>query len=168
MQSLRERLILLGATGAILSSAAFIGPTEELRTTPYRDIGGVNTWCYGQTVGHAKARYTVQECDADLARTVAMYHKGVMLHMPQEAPESVQAAFTSLAYNVGPRGWLDPRFLVPLREHRWEDACAAISAPWKGKHGVAKGFKATVAGKPVRGLENRRAQEAELCRQDLP
>lgn len=167
MQSLRERLILLGGTGAILSSALLIGPAEGLRQVPYTDIGGVKTWCYGQTVGHPKARYTVQECDAELLRTVAMYHKGVMLHVPADAPASVQAAITSLAYNVGLKGWQHPVLLEPLKKRDWEAVCAALEAPWKGRYGVAKGFKATVNGKPVRGLENRRAQEAAVCRQDL-
>lgn len=167
MQSLRERLILLGGTGAILSSALLIGPAEGLRQVPYADIGGVKTWCYGQTVGHAKARYTVQECDAELLRTVAMYHKGVMLTVPADAPASVQAAFTSLAYNVGLSGWKHPRFTQPLAARDWEAACRAIEAPWQGRYGVAKGYKATVNGRPVKGLENRRAQEAAVCRQDL-
>lgn len=167
MQSLRERLILLGGTGAILSSALLIGPAEGLRQVPYTDIGGVKTWCYGQTVGHPKARYTVQECDAELLRTVAVYHKGVMLVLPAEAPKSVQAALTSVAYNVGLQGINHPVLQEPLARGDWQAVCAAIEAPWKGRYGVAKGFKATVNGRPVKGLENRRAQEAAVCRQDL-
>ena len=167
MPNLRERLICLGATVAIASSAAFIGSKEGVSLVPYADIGGVPTWCYGQTVGHKKARYTQQECDSDLLRSVRLYHQGVMLTMPSTAPQSVQAAFTSIAYHVGLSGWKHPRFAQPLAAGDWEAACRAITAPWKGKHGIAKGFKATVQGKPVRGLENRRAEEQKLCLQDL-
>lgn len=165
--SLRQRLIQSGAAGAVLLAALFLAPTEGLRTVPYTDIGGVKTWCYGQTVGHAKARYTEQECADDLAKTTRQYHAGVMQIVPPEAPQSVQAALTSVAYNVGVAGIRHPTLLVPLSRHDWEGVCAAIEAPWVGKRGVAKGFKATVKGRPVRGLENRRAAEADLCRQDL-
>lgn len=161
--SLRNRLVNLGASGAILLAATFLGPTEELRTTPYLDIGGVPTWCYGQTVGMPKARYTAAECDADLLRTVGRYWAQVSESVPQAAPESVKAAMVSVAYNTGVPGWRHPVFLVPLARGDWHAVCAAITAPWKGKYGTSKGFKATVGGKPSKGLENRRAKEFKLC-----
>ncbi|MNR26580.1 hypothetical protein D3C85_1438040 [compost metagenome] len=87
--------------------------------------------------------------------------------MPQEAPQSVKEAMLSVAYNVGVAGWKHPLFTGPLSVGDWETACAAIVAPWKGRRGVAQGFKATVQGKPVRGLENRRKKEYALCLRDL-
>lgn len=174
---LRRRLIALGAVGAVLSAAAFLGPIESGPKGPqlevYHDIGGVPTWCYGQTVGQPKARYTTQECDQDLLRAVSTYHAGVMRFVPPEAPHSVQAAMTSVAYHTGVGGWAWSRtgvpspFRAPLAAHDWEATCAAIIAPWEGRHGVALGYKATVNGKPVRGLENRRRAEYRLCVEDL-
>ena len=183
--SLRQRLIqaalvvgLSGAagTGALITSAEFIGNKEGERREVYLDLGGVPTWCFGQTVGTYKARYTAQECAEDLLRSTRQYHTSVMRYLPQSAPESVQAAMTSLAYNVGMYGWqwelrggkrVPSRFMPYIQRADWEGLCAAIEAPWVGRHGVAKGFKATVQGRPVRGLENRRAGEAKLCRRDL-
>lgn len=171
---LRQRLaaaaLALGMTGggaALLTSAEFIGKHEGEVRTVYTDIGGVSTWCFGQTVGKPKAQYTAEECAQDLLKTTATYHKGIMQFVPQEAPQSVQAALTSVAYNVGVAGTRHPVFTGPLARHDWQATCAAIVAPWPGKHGVALGFKATVRGKPVRGLERRRWQEYQLCLEDL-
>lgn len=165
--SLRQRLIALGAGAALAASAAFIGQKEGLSLVPYADIGGVPTWCYGETVGDKKARYTVKECDTLLLKRVEYFHTGVMQFTPKAAPASVQAALTSVAYNVGLGGMRHPVLQEPIARGDWEAVCRAIEAPWKGKLGVALGYKATVRGKPVRGLENRRKAEAALCRQDL-
>ncbi len=163
-------------SGVVYNAAEFIGPKEALRTVPYKDIGGVTTWCYGQTVGTPKARYTAQECAEDLLRTVQGYWAGIERYVPQEAPQSVKAAMVSVAYNVGISGWaweyvdgrkVPSRFRVALVAHDWEATCHAIQAPWQGKHGVAQGYKATVRGRPVRGLENRRWAEYRLCMGDV-
>lgn len=179
--SLRNRLITLGAVGFLATAGAFLGPAESGRSgpqlTPYDDIGGVKTWCYGETAGTPKARYTLAECDAELIRSMQRHWDGIKHVVPQAAPESVKAGMLSVAYNVGVSGFLweldaqgrrvPSRFVLPLKQGRWEAACAAITASWKGKHGIALGFKATVKGKPIRGLENRRKAEGALCRQDL-
>ena len=160
--SLKSRLANLGATGAVLLAATFLGPIEELRTVPYTDIGGVNTWCYGQTVGIPKAQFTVAECDADLLRSVSRYTEAIAPYT-KGAPASVRAAMVSVQYNTQAPGAPHARFLEPLARRDWQAACAAITAPWKGKYGVSQGFKATVKGKPSKGLENRRAKEFKLC-----
>lgn len=165
--SLRNRLINLGATGVILGAATFLGPVEQPVLTPYADIGGVPTWCYGETLGTPKARYTLPECDASLLLAVERHWVGIRQYVPQNAPLSVQEAMLSVAYSTGTGGWRHPVFLGPLAKGDWKGTCDAIVAPWKGARGVALGFKATVKGKPVRGLENRRAKEAALCRRDL-
>lgn len=180
MSTLRERLISLGAT-AMLASAGMAIATAEApggrpNLTPYDDIGGVRTWCYGETAGSPKAVYTVSECDQQLLKSVQAHWDGIKPFIPAEAPSSVKESMLMLAYNTGVAGWkwegsgstLRPsRLRVALAKHDWEGTCRAITAPWQGKYGVAKGYKATARGKPVRGLENRRAKEAEICRRDL-
>lgn len=164
---LKQRLIALGLTSALAAGVAYVGSKEGLVLTPYLDGGGVKTWCYGQTVGTAKARYTVRECDQDLVKTYLEYHKAIELYVPADAPASVHAAFTSLAINTGKSGWVHVRFTEPLARRDWKAACNAIEAPWKGKHGIAKGYKATIQGVPSRGLENRRRDDAAYCRSGL-
>jgi GH24 family phage-related lysozyme (muramidase) len=165
--TLVQRLIALGLTSAVASGAAYIATKEGVSYVPYLDGGGVKTWCYGQTVGTAKPRYTVQECDQDLVQMYREYHKAIELYVPPDAPASVHAAFTSLAINTGKAGWVNTRFTVPLSKRDWLAACNAIEAPWKGKHGVARGYKATINGTPSRGLENRRRDDAAYCRGGL-
>lgn len=171
MQTLRQRLTLLGASAVIAGSGAFLGPLESgpkgPQLVPYADIGGVSTWCYGETLGTPKARYTVQECDSILLKSVQRHWAGIEFYVPWDAPLSVKEAMLSVAYNVGVKGWMHPVFTKPLARKDWQAACAAITAPWQGKLGVAKGFKATVKGKPSKGLENRRAKEYVLCVRDL-
>lgn len=171
MQNLRQRLTLLGASAVIAASGAFLGPLESgpkgPDLVPYLDIGGVPTWCYGETLGTPLARYTPQQCDLVLIKSVQRHWVGIQVYVPQRAPLSVQAAMLSVAYNTGVSGWVHPLFTKPLAAGDWRGACNAITAPWKGKLGVAKGFKATVQGRPIKGLENRRAKEYALCVQDL-
>ena len=92
--TLRQRLIqaalvvgLSGAagTGALITGAEFIGNKEGERREVYLDLGGVPTWCFGQTVGTPKARYTAQECAEDLLRSTRKYHTSVMRYLPQSA-----------------------------------------------------------------------------------
>lgn len=165
--SLRDRLIGLGGGGVVLTTALFLGPVEAPVLHPYDDIGGVKTWCYGETLGTPKARYTAQECEASLLAATQRHWDGIRDDVPSDAPESVKAGMLSVAYNVGIKGWRHQLFTRPLSVGDWRAACEAIRAPWKGKHGVAKGFKATVGGKPSKGLENRRAKEYALCVKDL-
>lgn len=181
MSTLRERLISLGAT-AMLASAGMAIATAEApggrpNLTPYDDIGGVRTWCYGETAGTPKGVYTVAECDQQLMQSVQQHWDGIAPFIPREAPQSVKESMLVLAYNTGVAGWkwegsgsarVPSRFRVALAKHDWEGTCRAITAPWRGKYGVAKGYKATARGKPSRGLENRRAKEAAICRRDLP
>lgn len=178
--NLKTRLLGLGAAGFLAIAGSFLGPIESgpsgPQLKPYADMGGVKTWCYGETAGPAKAQYTVPECDAALVRSMQKHWSGISHAVPAHAPASVKASMLSVAYNVGVRGFLyewngsynvTSRFVHALAKDDWAGACKAITAPWKGKHGVALGFKATVKGTPVRGLENRRKAEEAMCRQDL-
>lgn len=164
---LKQRLLALGLTTSVAVGASYLATKEGVSYIPYLDGGGVKTWCFGQTVGTPKARYTVQECDRDLVKTYLEYYKAVELYVPRTAPASVQATFTSLAVNTGKTGWKDARFTVPLSRGDWKAACDAVEAPWKGKHGVSRGYKATINGYPSKGLENRRRDDAAYCRGGL-
>ena len=171
MSSIKQRLILLGAAAYIAAAGHGIGMSETYGgkpdLVPYNDIGGVPTWCYGDTVGTPKARYTVQECDRLLLKRVNQVWEGISSNVPADAPDSVKEAMLSVAYNVGVTGWRHTLFTVPLAVRDWRAACEAIRAPWPGKYGVSQGFKATVNGRPVRGLENRRLVEYKTCIRDL-
>lgn len=177
---LRERLATLAATlglGAVIAlTASHIGEKEGLSLTRYKDQGGVTTWCYGQTVGPYKDQYTLAECDADLLRMAAEYASAVVPYLRTDTPPTVAAAFVSTAVNIGKTGWRGSQFtnsyveapyMADLRAGRWKAACDKLEAPWKGKYGIARGYKATIGGYPSKGLGNRRASDAKLCRSGL-
>lgn len=173
---LKQRLIALGATVALATAGAHLGLMEGLSLTPYKDQGGVTTWCYGQTQGVPKASYTQAECDMDLLRMTADYQAAVTPYLRKDTPATVVAAFTSTAANIGKSGWRGSQFtktyveapyIVYLRAGLWKEACDALEAPWKGKYGMAPGYKATIGGYPSKGLGNRRAKDANLCRSGL-
>lgn len=173
---LKQRLILLGATVALATAGGHLGTMEGLSLTPYKDQGGVTTWCYGQTQGVPKARYTQAECDADLLRMTDEYMQAVLPYLRKDTPATVVAAFTSTAANIGKSGWRGSQFtnsyveapyMKHLRSGDWGKACDALEAPWKGKYGIAQGYKATIGGYPSKGLGNRRAKDAGLCRSGI-
>lgn len=178
---MRQALITAGLSGALVTAGVFIAPIETgpggPQLQPYADLGGVQTYCYGETARPVKERYTKEECIARFAQSLQEHWEGIEPFIPENAPESVKAAMLSVAYNVGVSGWKyelgedgkrrPSRLRVALAQGDWNRACAAITAPWQGKHGVAQGYKATVRGAPVRGLENRRKAEEALCRADL-
>lgn len=177
---LRERLVAgaaaLGLSAAVGIAAHHVGLQEGLALTPYKDQGGVTTWCYGQTVGPYKDRYTLAECDKDLLLMTAEYSKAVIPYLRPDTPPTVSAAFTSTAVNIGKNGWRGSQFatryveapyMADLRAGRWKAACDKLEAPWPGKHGMAPGYKATIGGYPSKGLGNRRASDARLCRSGL-
>lgn len=173
---LKQRLIALGATTALALVSVHVAEKEGLALQPYKDGGGVTTWCYGQTQGKPKLVYTVAECDKDLLRTTKEYLDAVTPYLRKDAPPTVIAAFTSTAINLGKSGWRGSQFpdryveapyMPALRAGNWKLACDLIAAPWKGKYGVAPGYKATIGGYPSKGLGNRRASDAELCRSGL-
>jgi lysozyme len=167
--TLRNRLLALGVPAFLAAAGASIGLHEGLPKPVagmypiYADVGGVATWCYGQTGMPEKTRYTLAECDKLLAKDVVARWAQIAPVIPDEAPDSVKSVMLSISYHTGVAGWRHPVFLKPLAAHDWRAACAAIVAPWPGKYGIAKGFKATVQGRPHRGLENRRAEEYREC-----
>lgn len=165
--SIRSRLIAVGLSGAMLTAATFIGQKEGEVRTVYADIGGVATYCFGGTERITKRTYTAQECSEQLKRDTEWANAGVRRAVQRPMPASVEAAMTSVAYNVGVGGFARSPMVPLLKQGRWEAACKAITAPVQTPYGVAKGYRATVQGRPVRGLENRRAQEGALCFQDL-
>jgi GH24 family phage-related lysozyme (muramidase) len=134
-----------------------IAKWEGLRTTAYRDIVGVWTVCYGETKGVRPGdTYTKAECRAMLAREVAAYRTGLHEYF---APKSKQdrltperdAAYVSLAYNVGIRGAGKSTATRRLNAGNIAGGCDAIT--WWNKAGQ----------RVVRGLVRRRADEYRLC-----
>lgn len=138
-------------------SLPLIAKWEGKRNQSYRDIVGVWTICYGSTRGIGpNMYYTDEQCLELLKDEVLEYREGVYNYYnattKQErlTPER-DAAFTSLAYNVGIRGAGRSTAVRRLNKGNITGACSALT--WWNKAG----------GRVIRGLVNRRAEEQRYC-----
>lgn len=147
----------------LLAAEHIIKGWEGLRLVAYRDIVGVWTICYGETLGvRAGMRKTAAECEALLYERV---YRDFYIPMSQcaapafvEAPVPVQAAMLGGGYNFGVGGWCGSTAARYIRAKLWRHACDAQTA-WN-----------RAGGKVVQGLVNRREMgdasrmgEGELC-----
>jgi len=138
-----------------------IAKWEGLRTEAYQDIVGVWTVCYGETKGVQPGdAYTEAGCRAMLAREVREYWRGWRGYLtPETISERLhparEAAYTSLAYNVGVRAAGRSTATRRLNAGNVAGGCDAIA--WWNRAGQ----------RVVRGLVNRRADEVALCRRGL-
>jgi lysozyme len=140
----------------------FIGEREGMRLVAYLDIVGVPTICAGSTRGVTLGmRKTLAECTALLRAEVAEYRRGLHRYFTAETialrlPARRDAAFTSLAFNVGIGAVGKSTAVRRLNASDVPGACDAIT--WWNKAGQ----------RVVRGLVIRRAAERDLCRDGLP
>lgn len=128
----------------------------------YRDIVGVVTICYGETKGVEMGdRASDDECrDMLRARLAGDFRPGLHRYfepvtLASRLPPERDAAYVSLAYNVGIRGAGRSTATRRLNRGDIEGGCHAIG--WWNKAG----------GRVVRGLVNRRSEEVELCLRGL-
>ncbi|SMP37302.1 lysozyme [Shimia sagamensis] len=128
----------------------------------YVDIVGVPTLCYGETKGvRLGQRATDAECRAMLEqRLTGDFRAGLHRYFTYDTraerltPER-DAAFVSLAYNVGIRG--AGRSTATRRLNAGDIAGGCKALTWWNRAG----------GRIVRGLVNRRAHEYRLCMKGL-
>lgn len=158
-------------TGSSYSIADFdavavplIAKWEGLRTTAYLDtIASPPVWtvCYGETKGVKQGdSYSEAQCRDMLAREVRSYRDGLHRYFtPETRTERLtahrDAAYTSLAYNVGIAGAGKSTATRRLNAGDIAGGCEAIG--WWNKAGQ----------RVVRGLVNRRADETALCLRGL-
>lgn len=135
---------------------------EGKRNAAYFDIVGVPTICYGhtRTVTADDVRnnrtMTDAQCRRLLVSEIAEYREGWHGYLSAETVAQRltvkrDAAYTSLAFNVGIRGAGKSTATRRLNSGDVEGGCHAIG--WWNKAG----------GRVVRGLVNRRSEEVALC-----
>jgi lysozyme len=126
---------------------------EGCRLESYRDIVGVWTIGYGETLGVKEGdTWTQERADAELRNRAAQFLVAVLQRCPQLVKESAnkQAACTCLAYNIGVGAF--GASSVCRKTNRQEYAEAANSFLLWNKAG----------GKVVAGLTRRRMKEREV------
>lgn len=142
-----------GITGlALVLATVLIGRNEGLVLTPYRDPVGVLTVCYGHTGKDIQQRkHSKEEC-------TALLQKDIQRHVPKcltvPLTEMQQAAFVSLAYNIGTGAFCKSPAFKAAQAGDMVQACKDIERHVKA------------GGKVLPGLVKRRAYERALCEGD--
>lgn len=151
----------------VLAAEYIVKDWEGLRLTSYRDMVGVWTVCYGETLGvRAGMRKTKAECEAMLYERLYRDFYLVIVKCAPElavAPVSVQASMLSGSFNFGVGAWCRSTASRHIRAKSWRPACDAQTM-----------FN-RAGGRVVQGLVNRREMgnahyigEGEMCVSGLP
>lgn len=148
------------SAAAILLATPVIVRWEGEERVGYRDLAGVVTSCSGHTkTAVLGKRYTAAECSAQLTSDVNEHAARIRACVPAGTPVEAQAAFLSLAFNIGTTAFCGSTVARRLNAGDLRGACDAMLM-WA---------KARVAGKlvTIRGLLNRRESERALCLQGV-
>lgn len=136
---------------------SLISKWEGKRNYSYRDMVGVWTVCYGHT-RTAKPGQSLSDtqCRDLLIEEIAQYRRGLHRYFNVETrlyrlPVTRDAAYTSLAYNVGVQAAGKSTATRRLNAGDVVGGCNAIS--WWNRAG----------GRRVRGLARRRSEERNYC-----
>lgn len=143
---------LIGAgAAAILIPAVQLWEGRE--NVPYRDIVGIWTVCDGDTKGVVPGDVqTDAECDARLERQLIAHAKPVLKCVPglKDRPNQL-AASVSLAYNIGTSSFCRSTAARRFNAGDWRGGCNAMLR-WN-----------RAGGRVIRGLQNRRRAEWQIC-----
>lgn len=153
-----KKLTITGAAIAALLAVATpaIQKYEGYSSTPYRDVIGKLTVCYGETEVRMR-RYSKTECKAMLNGRAEEFGLAVANRNPELVGHPYQwAAATSLAYNIGIGNYSRSTVAKNFSAGNWVNACNHFM-DWK-----------YAGGKVNRGLVNRRGDERTLCLTQLP
>lgn len=156
---MKKRLLAVAAAATIgTAGLTLIKQYEGVRYTPYKDVVGVWTVCYGHTgpdIIRSK-RYTEAECHTLLISDIHKHQPPILPGHPQNcianAPltPNQRDAVTSFIFNVGTGNFCRSTMAKHLKAHRY--ASAGAEFPKWNKAG----------GKTYRGLTNRRLAEQRL------
>lgn len=150
---MKAKLIGVSAAAVIaLAGTALVQPWEGYSPTPYIDIVGVATHCYGDTSKADKAVYTQQECAEKLNSRLGNYLASVSQCIKVPLGERQWAAVLSWTYNVGVSAACNSTLVRKINDGQAPAAWCPELDRW-----------VYAGGKRVQGLANRRAAERALC-----
>ena len=136
----------------LAAATALVAAAEGLVTYTYPDVGGVPTYCYGETKDAEWGKtYTKEQCDEQLSKRLVEFNRGVDSCVRVELPDTRRAALVSLAYNIGVPAFCRSTAVRKLNDGDVQGGCDAILM-WNKVNGIV-----------WRGLVKRREQERELC-----
>ena len=148
-----------GTTGAVIALAVtFITAWEGIYTKPYYDSVGVLTVCIGETKADGinfKKNFTVQDCKDEFAKLLPKYDEGMKKCLMRPITDNMHVAFLSATYNIGIDGFCGSSMARNANAGKFLAACDSLLLWNKG------------GGRVIKGLDNRRHAERELCRKGL-
>lgn len=151
------------ATAAVLVAAAVsVAGYEGLRTSPYLDVVGVRTVCFGETAAdhvNTNRDYTPAECRKMLNASLKKYDAKMVKCLYHTIPPSMQIAFISATYNIGVYAFCHSSMARRVNAGDLRGACNALLMWDKG---VVHGRR-----RVVKGLKRRRESERKICLRDL-
>ncbi|WP_313465655.1 lysozyme [Stenotrophomonas sp.] len=150
---MKAKLIGVSAAAVIsLAAASLVKPWENWSPTPYIDIVGVATHCYGDTSRPDKPVYTEPECAAKLNSRLGVYLAGVSQCIKVPLGERQWASVLSWTYNVGVAAACNSTLVRKINDGQPAAIWCAELDRW-----------VYAGGKRVQGLANRRAAERAMC-----
>lgn len=157
--ALRKKVIAVSTAGAIAVAGALITGTngndglEGLKLTPYRDVVGVPTVCFGHTgpdVVMGK-RYSEEQCTELLNEDLQAVARQIDPLINADIPDAMRGALYSFTYNVGVTAFKNSTMLRLINKGDRAGACDQLRR-WT-----------YAGGKQWKGLINRREIEREVC-----
>lgn len=147
-----KRVMAAISAAALSIASAMIVDLEGVEYTPYYDVAGVLTVCYGHTGNDIEDRaYSEEECqellDSDLTRIASLIDPNISA----DISVTQRAALYSFAYNVGPTAFNKSTLLKKLNANHMTGACSELHR-W-----------IYAGGKKWKGLMNRREIEEAVC-----
>lgn len=153
MTPFTKRVLGWSTAAVVAASAGIIGAWEGMRTHAYLDVANIPTICYGSTKGvRLGDTKTESECLELLSEEIAEHYRGVKSCVTRHVPLHVTVALTSLAYNVGVPRFCSSTLVRLINQGAPPEVYCQQFDRW-----------VYVNGKVVRGLENRRRDEKQLC-----
>lgn len=150
--SLKRRLAIGAAAGALSIATAVVSYYEGYQPTAYRDPVGVPTICFGHTATARMGQTLSQErCTQLLQADLDHAFSAVDRCAQVDLPPPTRAALASFVYNVGEGAFARSTLLRKLNAGDLRGACHELSR-W-----------VYAGGRKLNGLVKRRATERELC-----
>lgn len=161
--SLKNKVIMATFGAALAMTSPLLEEIEGVKYRPYRDIAGVWTVCAGITGSDVilGKTYTQKECDALLAKHIAVAKREVDKQVKVEIPDSMRAALYSFTYNAGTGAFRKSTLLKKVNRGDLKGACNELWN-WTYYYNPKTGKK-----ERSKGLKNRRAVEFKYCMKEL-
>lgn len=163
------RTATIATASAVLIATPFVAQWEGVKPVPYADrlAGGLMTVCAGET-RVAMRVYSHAECMAMLESALTENLTIVRASVKVATAPEMDAAFISFIHNVGPGAFRSSAALRAVNAGDYAAACRAL-AHKDFSSGVCRGYGCGWAsGKMVKGLQNRRLAERDLCLKGVP